>query len=181
MDQIDYNAWRANITEIIEACASAYAKLIFYDPTGNDDLKDVRNKLLGDAEARLAGLKLLFSPTKIPSEIAHLQQCGFRFSHNRQEDRFLSLIAAIDGLKSIAKNPERISFGDIFDDYKDDAELNELADHLIQMLERLIDEHDRELDGRLLKDLTNLLERLKGRPPGSLSRIRLRIPSRISR
>ncbi|MFM2198941.1 MAG: hypothetical protein RLZZ505_2373 [Verrucomicrobiota bacterium] len=75
----------------------------------------------------------------------------------------------MDSLREIAKSQSSyISFHDIFESYKNDAELNELIDQLILSIERIIDEGEEHLNSRLENDLKRLLEQIKGAKKASL-------------
>ena len=153
------------IGEVVDSCHRLIV-LECNDPTKREEF---HNGLRVEAQSVLAGLTSMFSASRLPLEIEDLKTRIDRFVANRNPAGFSALNASIERLKTIGDNAERlISFHDIFESYKSDKELGDLAAHLITTLEKVIEEGEVGLRARLDRDLRKLLDQLKGKKSHSL-------------
>ncbi len=169
MSHTDATAWKENVEEKIDEVVKACHRVIVAECNDPSQRQEYHKGLGAEAQAVLNGLAAMFSAAKLPAEIEDLRTRIDRFVANRNPGSFPALNASIERLKTISENSEKLlSFHDIFESYKSDEELGELAAHLIATLEKVIDEGEVSIKARLDHDLRKLLDHLKGKKNHSL-------------
>lgn len=111
----------------------------------------------------LSGLRGLFSPNTLPSEITQFSSLWNLHKADRFDGaRLQQLILSQSKISSMKIEEEDIiSFENIFLKYKSEEKLNELLDLLVSVIEKIILEGDDVLNAKSSKLLTKLMHTLK--------------------
>jgi hypothetical protein len=159
------DTWAKNVEAKVNEVLAACRNLITKEVPQNQNALEFRKACYECVNEELRSLSSMFGKDLQPPEIEKLRSHASHFIHNREHRAaFANVLASMNKLTAIfSTESQLISMHDIFENHKSDEELNELIDHLISALEKVIEEGDAHMTARVERDLQRLLEQIKGR------------------
>ena len=178
MAQVNVEAWQRNLAaKILEAEQEVYRFMIAEitdDPSWPSSTKAsidrhrtlVRKQGVNSALKEISNVAGLYDEGNRPAEIEKLSVAVSNLHLKRSSPQSaIDVILALEQLKKVpVTGAKYVSFHDIYEQYRDDGELNQLVDQLVTALEKIIEEDDGSLSSKIEKDITNLLNQIKNRP-----------------
>jgi hypothetical protein len=155
------DAWKKNL----HGCVEELQKLLLEYMTLRED------QTVKAIEQRIAGLTMMFPPKQAPPALRTLEGALHQFHEAKHHPQFfLQLMRSYEALRAVASinENERPSFDEIFGAYKQDEDLQSLANQLVSLLERLLQEADDLLSAQIARELRVILEQLQKRDKRSL-------------
>ncbi len=167
MSQANFEQWQKNLELKIQEVEKEIYRFISSDPGPLSAVQDVNRKnSYARALQEVSNLAAMYGSGNLPQEINQLRIEVEYLHNNRNLPAALNdLLAAIRSVKKIPRTGMSfISFHDIYEQYREDGELNDLIDQLVQTLEKIIAEDDGTLSSRVEKDINRLLDQIRNRP-----------------
>lgn len=126
----------------------------------------IRQAALNSVIREISNVAGLYEKANRPPELEQLRTAVESLHKKRSNPQSaIEVLAALDKLKKVPVTGSKfISFHDIYEKYREDGELNDLVDRLVQILEKIIEEDDGSLSSKVEKDIQRLLDQIRNRP-----------------
>lgn len=170
MSESHLDFWRKNIDGKIKELQDLCYAFCTSEIPKNTTAQEFRNLQCKGIHKAIENLNQLFAVGQRPRQLSALKsQCDTFLTNRNNNEIFHKFLSTVNSLPEITSGLQKlVSFHDIFESYKNDAELNELVDRLISTLESVLEEGHENLNSRIERELQRILDQLKERSKYSL-------------